>query len=79
MATAKTGPDLYQYTPSIVAAAIFIVIFAVLTILHTYRLIRTRLWFCLPFTVGGICTLFPCWRLAGSLSLSMQQSTRLTE
>lgn len=57
MATSQKGYELYHYAPSIAAAAIFIIIFAILTGIHTYRMIRTRLWFCLPFTIGGICTL----------------------
>ncbi|KAL8950314.1 MAG: hypothetical protein Q9222_003637 [Ikaeria aurantiellina] len=48
--------DLYRYTPSIAAAAVAIVVFAILTFLHLYRMIKTKLWFCLPFTVGGIST-----------------------
>ncbi|KAI4119305.1 MAG: hypothetical protein LQ345_000774 [Seirophora villosa] len=45
---------LYRYTPSLAAAVIAIVVFTVLSALHTYRMIRSRLWFCLPFTIGGI-------------------------
>ncbi|KAI4108130.1 MAG: hypothetical protein LQ339_002402 [Xanthoria mediterranea] len=44
---------LYRYTPSIAAAAVVISVFAILTGLHTYRMIRTKLWFCVPFTIGG--------------------------
>ncbi|KAL8853550.1 MAG: hypothetical protein Q9221_001536 [Calogaya cf. arnoldii] len=44
---------LYHYSPSIAAAAVATVVFAVLTGLHTYRMIKTRLWFCIPFTIGG--------------------------
>ena len=47
---------LYRYTPSIAAAAVVISVFAILTGLHTYRMIRTKLWFCVPFTIGGACT-----------------------
>lgn len=46
--------DLYRYTPSVVAATIAIVVFAMLSTLHTYRMFRSRLLFCLPFTIGGI-------------------------
>ncbi|KAI4261615.1 MAG: hypothetical protein L6R42_003188 [Xanthoria sp. 1 TBL-2021] len=45
---------LYRYSPSIVAAAVAIVVFAILTGLHTYRMIQTKLWFCVPFTIGGV-------------------------
>ncbi|KAL8894116.1 MAG: hypothetical protein Q9192_004603 [Flavoplaca navasiana] len=45
---------LYHYSPSIAAAAVTIVVFAVLTGLHAYRMIKTKLWFCIPFTLGGV-------------------------
>ncbi|KAL8992787.1 MAG: hypothetical protein Q9169_006836 [Polycauliona sp. 2 TL-2023] len=45
---------LYHYTPSIAASAITLVIFAILTGLHAYRMIKTKLWFCIPFTIGGV-------------------------
>ncbi|KAL8720538.1 MAG: hypothetical protein Q9225_002608 [Loekoesia sp. 1 TL-2023] len=46
--------DLYRYTPSVVAATIAIVVFTMLSTLHTYRMFRSKLLFCLPFTIGGI-------------------------
>lgn len=52
----KTGGHaLYRYSPSLVAAIIAIIAFAILTLLHTYRMIKSKLWFCLPFTIGGLC------------------------
>ncbi|KAI0385243.1 RTA1 like protein [Hypomontagnella monticulosa] len=45
---------LWLYIPSIPAAVIFAILFAVITGGHCYRLFRTKLWFCLPFVVGGI-------------------------
>ncbi|KAL8937181.1 MAG: hypothetical protein Q9216_004555 [Gyalolechia sp. 2 TL-2023] len=45
--------DLYRYTPSLIAAIIAIVVFTILTILHTYRMFQSKLLFCLPFTIGG--------------------------
>ncbi|KAG2419785.1 hypothetical protein HFD88_004581 [Aspergillus terreus] len=43
----------YKYDPSMAAAVIFIILFGVATILHTYHLIRTRTWFFIPLTIGG--------------------------
>ncbi|KAJ5629134.1 RTA1-domain-containing protein [Penicillium herquei] len=45
---------LYYYTPSAAAAAIFIVLFGLSTLLHFYQLVRTRTWFMVPFVIGGI-------------------------
>ncbi|KAI1097465.1 RTA1-domain-containing protein [Jackrogersella minutella] len=45
---------LWKYVPNLPAAAIFAVLFGVATGFHLYRIIRTRLWFCLPFVVGGL-------------------------
>ncbi|KAL8959958.1 MAG: hypothetical protein Q9193_003258 [Seirophora villosa] len=55
LATMADEHELYQYTPSLAPAVIAIVVFTVLSALHTYRMIRSRLWFCLPFTIGGVC------------------------
>jgi hypothetical protein len=47
----------WNYVPSIPAAVIFMLIFMVLTGLHTWKLFRTRSWFCIAFTLGGLCKL----------------------
>ncbi|KAH6618831.1 RTA1 like protein-domain-containing protein [Boeremia exigua] len=44
----------YEYTPSVAAAAIFIVVFLILLVVHTFRLFKTRTWFCTSFVVGTI-------------------------
>ncbi|KAL4784533.1 RTA1 like protein-domain-containing protein [Aspergillus varians] len=43
----------YLYDPSIAAAAIFIVLYGIVTGLHTYHLFRTRTWFFIPMVLGG--------------------------
>ena len=50
------GYYLWKYLPSLPGAAVFCVLFAILTAAHTYRLYINRLWFCIPFAVGGLCT-----------------------
>lgn len=47
---------LYRYTPSLAAAIVGAVVFAVLTILHTWRLRRVRAYYFIPFTIGGLCS-----------------------
>lgn len=47
---------LYAYTPSLAAAIIFIILFALTTTLHTYQLIKTRAWYLIPIVIGGLCT-----------------------
>jgi hypothetical protein len=44
---------LYRYEPSLAAAAIFTALFFLVTLLHTYQLLRTRTWIFIPFVVGG--------------------------
>ncbi|EXK78735.1 hypothetical protein FOQG_16608 [Fusarium oxysporum f. sp. raphani 54005] len=44
---------LWSYVPSIPAAVTFIIVFLVLSIAHTWKMIQNRLWFCIPFVVGG--------------------------
>lgn len=55
--TSDGGIDfaLYRYTPSIVAAAIFAVIFLVITFAHGLRLWRHGTYFFVPFIIGLLC------------------------
>ena len=46
---------LYHYEPSKVAAIIFVALFAITTVLHIYQLVRNRVWYFIPFVVGGLC------------------------
>lgn len=51
------GYPLWRYIPSLPAAIVFTILFSILTIGHTWRMVRHRLWFCIPFVVGGLCKL----------------------
>ncbi|KAJ5153742.1 uncharacterized protein N7500_009181 [Penicillium coprophilum] len=44
---------LYRYTPSLVAAIIFIILFVIATLYHLYQVVRTRSWYFTIFVVGG--------------------------
>ena len=55
--SSHNGWIAYQYKPSMGAAVLFIILFAVVTLLHTYHLFRTRTWFFIPLVLGGYCTL----------------------
>ena len=50
----------WYYTPSLPVAVIFMLIFMGLTGLHPWKLFTTKTWFCIAFTLGGLCmfTLF---------------------
>ncbi|KAK6506247.1 hypothetical protein TWF506_011165 [Arthrobotrys conoides] len=50
------GTDVYlwKYLPSIPAAALFLVLFAIVTSVLCWRIIKSRTWFCIPFALGGI-------------------------
>ncbi|KAH7253204.1 hypothetical protein FSOLCH5_013997 [Fusarium solani] len=48
------GYPLWRYVPSLPAAIVFVVIFGILTIGHAWKMFRHRMWFCIPFVVGGI-------------------------
>lgn len=52
----KHGYYLWKYVPSLPGAIIFAVLFASITGAHIWRLFKTRLWFCIPFTIGGLRT-----------------------
>lgn len=46
---------LYRYTPSLPAAIVSVAVFAILTVLHTGRLVKARAYYFTAFTIGGIC------------------------
>ncbi|KAF7893223.1 uncharacterized protein EAF02_000761 [Botrytis sinoallii] len=45
---------LWNYIPSMTAAVIFIILFIITTALHTWRMFKTKSWFCTAFCVGGL-------------------------
>lgn len=47
--------QLYRYTPSLAAAVVGVVVFAILTIMHIGRLLKARAFYFTAFTIGGIC------------------------
>ncbi|PNH30875.1 hypothetical protein VD0002_g1090 [Verticillium dahliae] len=49
----KEGIYLWKYVPSLALSIIFLSIFGILSLAHTWRMFQHRLWFCLPFVVGG--------------------------
>jgi hypothetical protein len=57
--SASINYELYRYIPSIPAAAIFAVVFAILAIAHLIVLIRNRTYFFIPFLVGLFCETNP--------------------
>ncbi|PKX88936.1 RTA1 domain-containing protein [Aspergillus novofumigatus IBT 16806] len=50
----EAGLKFYQYTPSIAAAVIFIVLFTITTAYHLYQLARNKSWYFVAFVLGGI-------------------------
>lgn len=49
------GYALWEYIPNRPAAIVFTILFSLLTAYHAYLMFRHRLWFCIPFIIGGIC------------------------
>lgn len=45
--------QFYYYSPSLAAATIFIVVFALTTGMHVFQMLKTRTWFLIPFFIGG--------------------------
>ncbi|KAE8133989.1 RTA1 like protein-domain-containing protein [Aspergillus pseudotamarii] len=53
MADSKhTDWTAYHYYPSKAAGILFVVLFLILSVIHTYRLLRTRAWFFVPLVTG---------------------------
>ncbi|UPK89378.1 hypothetical protein LCI18_000313 [Fusarium solani-melongenae] len=46
--------ELYRYTPSLPAAIHGVIVFAILTAIHTVRLRQARATYFIPFTIGGL-------------------------
>ena len=46
---------LWFYIPNLPASLVFLVAFVIITILHAWRMFKTRIWYFIPFLVGGIC------------------------
>ncbi|KAG7115280.1 Protein RTA1 like protein [Verticillium longisporum] len=56
----KEGIYLWKYVPSLALSIIFLSIFGVLSLAHTWRMFQHRLRFCLPFVVGGYLEVTGC-------------------
>ncbi|KAL3482890.1 RTA1 like protein [Aspergillus germanicus] len=50
----KSGYYVWKYVPSIVAAVIFLILFASVTVYHFWKMWRSKIRFTLPFAIGGI-------------------------
>ncbi|KAJ5416769.1 uncharacterized protein N7487_000319 [Penicillium crustosum] len=50
----RGGYYLWKYVPSLPAAIIFLVLFVAATTFHFWKLHRTKAWFCLAFSIGGL-------------------------
>jgi hypothetical protein len=47
---------LWHYIPNLSVAILFTALFGLATLAHGWRMVKTDMWFCLPFFIGGICT-----------------------
>lgn len=64
------GYKLYQYEPSLAAAVIFVIAFALTTSFHIFQLIKHKTWYMLAFLIGGFCksTLTHNWKVVALTS-----------
>lgn len=69
------GYYLWHYVPNIAAAVIFIVVFAIVTGAHVWRMVQTRLWFCLPFVIGGVCKSYPSSAMSTIINHTLSNSS----
>ncbi|KAF1917550.1 RTA1 like protein-domain-containing protein [Ampelomyces quisqualis] len=79
----KGAVYIWDYVPSLPLAVAFAALFALVTAAHTWKMYRTRIWFCIPFVIGGIGEVagYVCRVLAfnntGSLALFVCQALLL--
>tara|TARA_R110002060_G_scaffold42932_3_gene54421 strand:+ start:95 stop:691 length:597 start_codon:yes stop_codon:yes gene_type:complete len=62
---------LYRYNPSIAAAAVACVLFAIVTGVHSFQMYKSRAWFLIPLVLGGLCKLIPATSIKGKLKVSI--------
>lgn len=48
---------LWSFVPSVAAAVIFIILFLICSVAHTWKMWQHRMWFCSVFVIGGYRTL----------------------
>lgn len=48
---------LFRYDPSLAAAVLFVVLFAITSVLHTWQCVVTKTWFFIAFVLGCWCEL----------------------
>lgn len=48
---------LWKYVPSIPAAGVFAGVFLIVTVLVTWKAWKSRTWYCIILSVGGLCEL----------------------
>lgn len=48
---------LWHYVPSLPGAIVFLLLFILATIVHSWRMFRYRVWFHVPFFIGCLCEL----------------------
>ncbi|KAF7626520.1 RTA1 like protein-domain-containing protein [Aspergillus flavus] len=45
----------YRFAPSVEANIIFVILFGISTLLHTFQMCHTKIWYLWPLVVGGAC------------------------
>ena len=55
MAASSSDFVFYHYRPSLSAAAVFVAIFGLSTLLHSYQMLRKKTIYMIPLVIGGTC------------------------
>lgn len=50
--------EFFKYDPSLAANAVFVALFGLTAVGHTFLLVRNRTWYFIPFVLGCLCTFF---------------------
>jgi hypothetical protein len=69
---------LWHYLPSVPAAVIFLILFFVITALLTWRMFKTKTWFCIPFIIGGVCKFTSVPKISHITDVEMQRNLAVT-
>jgi len=49
------GTYLWDYVPNLPAAILFATLFTLATFIHIWKICKGKMWFCIPFVIGGVC------------------------
>ncbi|KAM0551719.1 hypothetical protein ACHAPJ_008286 [Fusarium lateritium] len=76
----KGDSYLWEYLPSLAGSITFTLLFTLITIIHGWKMFKSKLWFCIPFFIGGVSEVLGyffralAWNATNSLAIYIMQA-----